>query len=174
MRKYYLFGGLVLLVIVITSAILGFTVIKNRQKQPDGGQSADNTSVTPPGAKPPWVSTLGENEKEIFNIPLTITSDEDREKYSALLIKNALPSDKLHISSACRPIPLVFAVTKPEYKVEIKNDDSQNHTIYLAKDENYMVEAGKSVVINVDSKKGLNINYGCDLYGTVGFLTIPL
>lgn len=173
MRNIYLIGGLVVLVIIITSAIVGFSAIKNKQKQPASGQAADS-NITPPGANPPWVSTLGENEKEIFNIPLTINSDEDREKYSALLIKNALPSDKLHISSACRPIPLVFAVTKPEYKVEIKNDDSQNHTIYIARDENYMVEAGKSVVINVDSKKGLNINYGCDLYGTVGFLTIPL
>lgn len=128
---------------------------------------------TDPRSKRPLPTGLSQDELALMSPPHQGDTDEVKMKHYKIGQKLAKEADVLELNKCNGPSPLdLKLVSGQDFKV--KNSDSQNHTIIIDKDHQYMINANSTKTVKADFGRGNGLyGYLCDnLSGVAGFFFV--
>lgn len=173
---------IIVLILLAVALVLGYAIyvkmpktsqsnITPQETQSSPATRAPEAATTSATRRPPWIASLSEADKALFNTPSSDASDEVKRKFSENLRSNAKSVPEITISKDCRPSPIAYSVDK-SLSFKVKNTDTVQHKVFIYQSSQHVIEPSSTVTITLE-KKG-SISYGCDLYIPVGFLVTSL
>lgn len=163
-----LYVVIVLLIVVAIGLGIGI-YIKSGSKIPfsmDSDKNAINEndkSVPATFPKRALPAGLTEEERAVFSNELSSNpTDEEKNKFLALIEKAAVRTNYLNISQCAKPFPLVLQIEESE-DLTVLNDDMKDHDITFSQNQSHTIGSGKRKVLKANFGMGPGIyGYSCD------------
>lgn len=138
----------IIILAFLAGMIFQASINRNSQNAPPSQNVSDNSAVT-------------QNELDSL---LTIPNANDEEgvkKHLDLVSRLATPTSHIDLSG-CMPDPLVIAIPHQE-TISVKNDDKNDHTLYLGNTHSFKINGKATTEIKVDFEYGLGVyGFSCD------------